>query len=245
MSWSGWALPWGSDGLLMPVGLYATDVLEMARQFVELAGLGRRSNGPRSLDAFLSDENQVVMAVEDRNKACIQASFFSNAFHGKLEEHASAGKLDVGFGQFFDFGEEAGYGPTSYFVSAEGFFYVLCYRAADGECFKGDFDDDKWTYRAGSRAACTIQWVGEGPDDFNLLWDGMQVERALVATKTTTSMVLALRLSRWEDSKGRPWSVTLARCSSAGPLPTFFFWRSRCLGSASPWLLCQSLQARQ
>ena len=86
-----------------------------------------------------------------RNKACIQASFFSNAFHGKLEEHASAGvryaldlaryknqiqyklveKLDVGFGQFFDFGEEAGYGPTSYFVSAEGFFYVLCYRAAD------------------------------------------------------------------------------------------------------------------
>ena len=39
-------------------------------------------------------------------------------------------------------------------------------------------------------------------------------ERALVATKTTTSMVLALRLSRWEDSKGRPWSVTLARCSS-------------------------------
>ena len=39
-------------------------------------------------------------------------------------------------------------------------------------------------------------------------------ERVLVATKTTTSMVLALRLSRWEDSKGRPWSVTLARCSS-------------------------------
>ena len=35
-----------------------------------------------------------------------------------------------------------------------------------------------------------------------------------MATKTTTSMVLALRLSRWEDSKGRPWSVTLARCSS-------------------------------
>ena len=62
MSWSGWALPWGSDGLLMPVGLYATDVLEMARQFVQLAGLGRRSDGPRSLDAFLSDQNQVVMA---------------------------------------------------------------------------------------------------------------------------------------------------------------------------------------
>ena len=91
MSWSGWALPWGSDGLLMPVGLYATDVLEMARQFVQLAGLGPRHDGPRSLDAFLSDQNQVVMAVEDRNRACIQASFFSNAFHGKLEEHASAG----------------------------------------------------------------------------------------------------------------------------------------------------------
>ena len=168
MSWSRWALPWGNDGKLMPVGLYATDVLEMARQFVQLAVLGRRSDGPRSLDAFLSDQNQVVMAVEDRNKACIQASFFSNAFHGKLAEHASAGvryaldlaryknqiqyklveKLDVGFGQFFDFGEEAGYGPTSYFVSAEGFFYVLCYRAADvaQRKFEGT---PRWILRAG------------------------------------------------------------------------------------------------
>jgi hypothetical protein len=51
---------------------------------------------------------------------------YKNQIHYKLVE-----KLDVGFGQFFDFGEEAGYGPTSYFVSAEGFFYVLCYRAAD------------------------------------------------------------------------------------------------------------------
>ena len=151
MSWSGWALPWGTDGKLMPMGLYARDVLEMARQFVDLAGLGQERAGPRSLDSFMSDENQVVLAVEDRNKACIQASFFSNAFHGKQEEYAQAGvryamdlarfknqvlyklveKLDVGFGQFFEFGEEAGYGPTSYFVSAEGFFYVLTYRAAD------------------------------------------------------------------------------------------------------------------
>ena len=92
------------------------------------------------------------MAVEDRNRACIQASFFSNAFHGKQEEYNAAGvryamdlarfknqvlyklveKLDVGgFGQFFAFGEEAGYGPAAYFVSAEGFFYVLTYRPAD------------------------------------------------------------------------------------------------------------------
>ena len=35
-----------------------------------------------------------------------------------------------------------------------------------------------------------------------------------MASKTTTSMVLALRLTRMEDSKGRPWTVTLARCSS-------------------------------
>ena len=49
MSWSGWAHPWGSDGLLMPVGLYATDVLEMARQFVQLAGLGRRQRWSQKL----------------------------------------------------------------------------------------------------------------------------------------------------------------------------------------------------
>ena len=35
-----------------------------------------------------------------------------------------------------------------------------------------------------------------------------------MAAKTTTTMLLALRLVRWEDSKGRPWTVTLARCSS-------------------------------
>ena len=52
MSWSGWALPWGSDGLLMPVGLYATDVLEMARQFVQLAGLGDEAMVPEAWMPF-------------------------------------------------------------------------------------------------------------------------------------------------------------------------------------------------
>ena len=166
MSWSGWALPWGKDNLLMPVGLYARDVLEMARQFIDLANLGNETVR-RSLDAFLADENQVVMAVEDRNKACIQPFFFSNAFHGKQEEYAQAGvryamdlarfknqvlyklveKLDVGFGQFFEFGEEAGYGPTSYFVSAEGFFYVLTYRAADVAQRKFE-STPRWTLQA-------------------------------------------------------------------------------------------------
>ena len=62
MSWSRWALPWGNDGKLMPVGLYASDV--------QLGG-GQRDCF-RSLDANLSDQNQVVMAVEDRNKlACL------------------------------------------------------------------------------------------------------------------------------------------------------------------------------
>ena len=151
----------------MPVELYARDVIEMGRQFVELAGLGGPRTGPKSLDVFLSDSNK-VLAMEDRNKATIQASFFNQAFHGKQEEHAAAGvryaldvtryknqihyklveKLDLGFGQFFEFGEQAGYGPTSYFVSAKGFFYVLTYRAA--EVAQGKFEaTPRWILQAG------------------------------------------------------------------------------------------------
>ena len=49
----------------------------------------------------------------------------------KTRSTTSWWRSGCGLRTFFDFGEEAGYGPTSYFVSAEGFFYVLCYRAAD------------------------------------------------------------------------------------------------------------------
>jgi len=38
---------------------------------------------------------------------------------------------------------------------------------------KGDFDDQRWVYRRGTRGPCSILWTGQTEDDFGLLWDGL------------------------------------------------------------------------
>jgi hypothetical protein len=38
---------------------------------------------------------------------------------------------------------------------------------------KGDFDDQRWAYRPGTRGPCSILWTGQTEDDFGLLWDGL------------------------------------------------------------------------
>lgn len=141
----------GADGMLMPLKLYAEDVLAMAKSFLDLAGLGQARTGPRRLDALAAGSGEAAQSLEDRNKHVVRASFFEGAFRDKRELHAASGtryaintnhflrnvdyklvtKLELGFGQFLDFGEEPGPNTQSFWVSAEGFFYVLSFRAAD------------------------------------------------------------------------------------------------------------------
>ena len=52
-------------------------------------------------------------------------------------------------------------------------------RWLQAECFKGDFDDESWIYRARSRADVSILFNGVGPNDFTLVWDGMTVASGL------------------------------------------------------------------
>ena len=44
------------------------------------------------------------------------------------------------------------------------------------ECFKGDFVDEEWHCRPGSRREVTVLWTGATSEEFDLLWDGMAVE---------------------------------------------------------------------
>ena len=44
------------------------------------------------------------------------------------------------------------------------------------ECFKGDFVDEEWHCRPGSRREVTVVWTGATSEEFDLLWDGMAVE---------------------------------------------------------------------
>ena len=44
------------------------------------------------------------------------------------------------------------------------------------ECFKGDFCDEEWHCRPGSRKEVTVVWTGTTAEEFDLLWDGMVVE---------------------------------------------------------------------
>lgn len=144
--WAGWALPTGPDGAIMPLALYAQDVLKMASSFLELAGLGQPRAAVRRLDAIAGV--RPVQSLEERNRSILEASFFPGAFEEKREAHAASGtryaittnqflrnvdfalveKLDVGFGQFLDFAEEPGPSAQSFWVSAEGFFYVLSFK---------------------------------------------------------------------------------------------------------------------
>ena len=146
VEWAGWALPMGRDGALMPLALYAQDVLKMAASFLELAGLGQPRAAVRRLDSIAGV--RPVQSLEERNRSILEASFFQGAFEEKREAHAASGtryaittnqflrnvdfalveNLDVGFGQFLDFGEEPGQSAQSFWVSAEGFFYVLSFK---------------------------------------------------------------------------------------------------------------------
>ena len=44
------------------------------------------------------------------------------------------------------------------------------------ECFKGDFVDEEWHCRPGSRKEVSVVWSGATAEEFTLLWDGMTVE---------------------------------------------------------------------
>lgn len=137
----------GRDGALMPLALYAQDVLKMAASFLELAGLGQPRAAVRRLDSIAGV--RPVQSLEERNRSILEASFFQGAFEEKREAHAASGtryaittnqflrnvdfalveKLDVGFGQFLDFGEEPGQSAQSFWVRAEGFFLRLVLQA--------------------------------------------------------------------------------------------------------------------
>ena len=45
----------------------------------------------------------------------------------------------------------------------------------EAECLKGDVEDEDWVYRGGSRKMVGVLWAGASPDEFGLVWDGMDV----------------------------------------------------------------------
>ena len=151
---------WGN---LMPLLLYANDVLSMANKFLDLA----RTSGTelRNLDAMAG--NLRLKSLEECNKDTIDASLFGIHFGHKIEEqqrggvryalkskqylnnedYASLHNLHPGNAQFFDFGEMPGPTTQSIWVSAEGFFYILSFRPADAQQKK--FDSPCWILQAG------------------------------------------------------------------------------------------------
>ena len=50
------------------------------------------------------------------------------------------------------------------------------HKSCQCECLKGDFVDEAWHCRPGSRKEVSMVWSGNNADDFELLWDGMHVE---------------------------------------------------------------------
>ena len=140
LAWAGWALPIGTGGNLMPLLLYAIDVLSMANKFLDLAHLRTSGTELRNLDAMAG--NLRLKSLEECNKDTINASFFGIHFGHKIEEQERGGvryalkskqylnnedyallhNLHPGNAQFFDFGEMLGPTTQSIWVSAEGFF---------------------------------------------------------------------------------------------------------------------------
>ena len=57
---------------------------------------------------------------------------------------------------------------------------MVCGVVAEADGYRGDFDDDAWLYRQGSRAAFSVAWTGASPDDFGLVWDGLKIAPGLI-----------------------------------------------------------------
>ena len=160
LAWAGWALPIGTGRNLMPLLLYANDVLSMANKFLDLAHLRTSGTELRNLDAMAG--NLRLKSLEECNKDTINASLFGIHFGHKIEEQERGGvryalkskqylnnedyalvhNLQPGNAQFFDFGEMPGPTTQSIWVSAEGFFYILSFRPADVQQKK--FDSPCW-----------------------------------------------------------------------------------------------------
>lgn len=165
-TWAGWALPYDQHQNLMPLALYAQDILAMAQVFMDMTGVGQARTGPRSLD-IIHGTAAPAKSLEDRNNDIVAASFFPKAFEDKRQQHTAAGvryaieskkmvnnvdfalvdRLNVGHAQFFDFNEVPSATTKSVWVSAEGFFYVLSFRPADVKRTK--FDTPIWILQAG------------------------------------------------------------------------------------------------
>ena len=72
---------------------------------------------------------------------------------------------------------------NSLLINEALFFGAACDSRQDSiqlawqaECFKGDFVDEDWVYRGGSRKQVGVLWTGPSSDEFQLVWDGMLVD---------------------------------------------------------------------
>ena len=99
----------------------------------------------RSLDGLAGSSARV--SLEDRNRKLVESCFFQESFGIVREEQQRSGvqylaettrmlrnedlvlvdKLEPGFAQFFDPDAMAGPNTRSFWVAAEGWFYVLSY----------------------------------------------------------------------------------------------------------------------
>ena len=73
LAWAGWVLPIALGGSLMPLLLYANDVLSMANKFLDLAHLRTSSTELRNLDAMAGNLrlNQVFGGVQQGHNQCL------------------------------------------------------------------------------------------------------------------------------------------------------------------------------
>ena len=149
--WRGWALPVDHENRLMHCALYCQDCIHFAKFFLKLAKLDGAQDRNRSLDSLTSSPSGPVLSLEDRNRALLKTSFFSQAFGSVRAQQERAGcvyladaerivrnqdlrvvgALLPGTDQFFDPNTPRWQGNTTYWVAAEGpFFYTVTYGAA-------------------------------------------------------------------------------------------------------------------
>ena len=129
---------------MLHLSLYFKDVLHFAKSFLNRANIGVERQQPRSLRSLAEASSQ---SLEDRNKQLLDACFYKQNFQGVREVHQRAGvsytadslkvlrnedlaltnRLQPGWAQFFSPGTEPGPNEQSYWVAAEGWFYVLSF----------------------------------------------------------------------------------------------------------------------